>query len=172
MRSLSVVDATTLVTISTVKSTAAQSMVGGVIAEQRRRLTMSDYIKREELRKAMQSVTDDSTCPLHIAATIDQYITEAPAADVISGEVYRQTVETLEKIREEAHMRYEQAVEAEEALAYVNVRKHGKWVVIDEHRDVEGWIERTFSCSNCEEIVDEDYNFCPNCGADMRGEQV
>ena len=43
---------------------------------------MKEYIEREALRKAMQTATDDPTCPIHIAATVDQYITEAPAADV------------------------------------------------------------------------------------------
>lgn len=44
---------------------------------------MEEYIKRSELQKAMQHVYEDSTCPLHIAAEVDQYITETPAADVV-----------------------------------------------------------------------------------------
>lgn len=27
-----------------------------------------------------------------------------------------------------------------------------------------------WECSNCGEVVDTKYNYCPNCGADMRGE--
>lgn len=44
---------------------------------------MEEYIKRSELQKTMQHVYEDSTCPLHIAAEVDQYITETPAADVV-----------------------------------------------------------------------------------------
>ena len=28
-----------------------------------------------------------------------------------------------------------------------------------------------WECSNCGEVVDTKYNYCPNCGAGMRGEQ-
>ena len=42
-----------------------------------------EFIERESLRKAMQFATDDPTCPLHIKATVDQYICEHPAADVV-----------------------------------------------------------------------------------------
>lgn len=42
-----------------------------------------EYIEREGLREAMKHVYQDSTCPMHIAAEVDQYITEAPAADVV-----------------------------------------------------------------------------------------
>ena len=42
-----------------------------------------ECIEREALRKAMEHVYRDSTCPMHIAAEVDQYITEAPAADVV-----------------------------------------------------------------------------------------
>jgi hypothetical protein len=118
---------------------------------------MSDYIKREAVCKDCNNraiCIDKSCCP----------VGRAIAVDVVSGEVYRQTVETLEKIREEANMRYEQAVEAEEALADVNARKHGKWL---DTREFCG----DYMCSNCEALYGTNkFNFCPNCGADMRGE--
>lgn len=28
-----------------------------------------------------------------------------------------------------------------------------------------------YKCSNCEKVYDGEYNFCPNCGADMRGDE-
>lgn len=44
---------------------------------------MAEYIERERLRDVMRNVTEDTTCPLHIAATIDQIIDYAPPADVV-----------------------------------------------------------------------------------------
>ena len=45
---------------------------------------MAEYIERGETQKAMQSVTEDTTCPLHIAAEIDQILSLVPSADVRS----------------------------------------------------------------------------------------
>ena len=43
---------------------------------------MDEYIKREALMKSLEFVTNDTTCPIHIAAEIDQIIEQEPAADV------------------------------------------------------------------------------------------
>ena len=43
---------------------------------------MAEYTNREELRAAMQHIYNDPTCPMHIAAEIEQIIDCAPAADV------------------------------------------------------------------------------------------
>lgn len=43
---------------------------------------MAEYIDREELRAAMQHIYNDPTCPMHIAAEIEQIIDCTPAADV------------------------------------------------------------------------------------------
>lgn len=43
---------------------------------------MAEYINREEFRAAMQHIYNDPTCPMHIAAEIEQIIDCAPAADV------------------------------------------------------------------------------------------
>ena len=53
-------------------------------------------------------------------------------------------------------------------------RKTGRWIHLSRHK----WI-RTHKCDQCGNILDfdgvnagrGDANFCPNCGADMRGEQ-
>lgn len=43
---------------------------------------MAEYTDRKELRMAMASVCSDPTCPMNIAAEIEQIIDCAPAADV------------------------------------------------------------------------------------------
>ena len=43
---------------------------------------MSEYIKRESIRKSLMEVCSDENCPMFIAATIDQVIDYEPAADV------------------------------------------------------------------------------------------
>lgn len=45
--------------------------------------------------------------------------------------------------------------------------RHGYWVEIDPHKDVEGWIECDYQCSICKEISWEGTNYCPHCGAKM-----
>lgn len=56
------------------------------------------------------------------------------------------------------------------ALAPTVERKKGKWI----YRPEIGWGE-AWVCSECEEITQSAkkgkprYNYCPNCGADMRG---
>lgn len=56
-------------------------------------------------------------------------------------------------------------------------RKKGEWIAIEEETGVEafGFKEKTvcgFQCSACGNEVDVtegNFNFCPNCGAKMRG---
>lgn len=44
-------------------------------------------------------------------------------------------------------------------------RPHGEWI---HHKEWEFDGECAFECSNCGMGTDVDYNFCPDCGADMR----
>ena len=44
---------------------------------------------------------------------------------------------------------------------------HAHWIGINPKKDVEGWIERDYKCSACDEISWEKRNYCPNCGAKM-----
>ena len=43
-------------------------------------------------------------------------------------------------------------------------RKKGKWIVHDYALGRE-----RYECADCKGRCDLEYNFCPNCGADMRG---
>ena len=45
----------------------------------------------------------------------------------------------------------------------------GKW--IDETFEPWGLVYHPYKCDQCGEHSEADSNFCPNCGADMRGEE-
>ena len=55
--------------------------------------------------------------------------------------------------------------------------KIGKWIAQED--ELGEYASGCFECSNCHEVFwvesgtpqDNEYNYCPNCGADMRGEQ-
>lgn len=53
----------------------------------------------------------------------------------------------------------------------IEERKKGKW--LKSYADHEAFGVRPFFryCSACNESTVFPYNFCPNCGADMRGEE-
>ena len=61
----------------------------------------------------------------------------------------------------------EHLVELEaKAVAIIKSERHGEWLL------VEGTTLQTCSeCSFCMEIDNEADNFCPNCGAKMRGDK-
>ena len=48
-------------------------------------------------------------------------------------------------------------------------RKTGKW--IDETFEPWGLVYHPYKCNQCGEHSEADSNFCPNCGADMKGGQ-
>lgn len=57
----------------------------------------------------------------------------------------------------------------------VSDRPQGEWIgEADGYADGE-FVYDTWYCSNCDYAIDDDepptWNFCPNCGADMRGEK-
>ena len=60
-----------------------------------------------------------------------------------------------------------------EALEEVIERKHGEWSL-----NIDDWFGDCYKCSACgEEFVlnegtpkDNGYNYCPNCGSEMRGD--
>lgn len=48
-------------------------------------------------------------------------------------------------------------------------RKHGKWIFDREVTTHDGWTYRQHVCSECGRFTVEADNYCPSCGADMRG---
>ena len=44
---------------------------------------------------------------------------------------------------------------------------HGWWIKINEHKDIEGWFEYDYVCSVCDGIAEDNYDYCPHCGAKM-----
>jgi len=48
---------------------------------------------------------------------------------------------------------------------------HARWIWHDNADIVEGYYVPEYECSACRGWVKDDSDFCPNCGADMRGEQ-
>ena len=50
-------------------------------------------------------------------------------------------------------------------------RKKGEWIYDTERVAGDGWTYRQYHCSECGfQELGGLQNFCPNCGADMRGE--
>jgi len=52
----------------------------------------------------------------------------------------------------------------------IRYERYGQWIPHHTYRDTEGDICEIFQCSNCGQLG-EDTNYCPNCGAKMKGEQ-
>ena len=54
-----------------------------------------------------------------------------------------------------------------ETLAEFRPVVHAKWVLVRKYRDEDGYINEIFRCSNCEIPRDEEFSYCPSCGAKM-----
>lgn len=108
---------------------------------------MSDYISREDALHAIGKAYGD-------IAEAEDNVRDLPAADVVGRELYQRALSDVVRLTVEGVK-----------------RKHGEWIEEDEG-------SLFFRCSNCgkaqggnfSEIFSGEYHFCPNCGADMRGE--
>jgi len=54
----------------------------------------------------------------------------------------------------------------DQPAADVQPVKHGKWIY---NKPPDDWIMSLYTCSICRNLEDGHPDYCPNCGADMRG---
>jgi len=88
-----------------------------------------------------------------------RYLTDEDVYTVLT-EVYHQRTDIQHKALREAIDKVPTADAVE--------RKKGKW--IDETFKPWGLVHHPYKCDQCGEHSEADSDFCPNCGADMRGE--
>ena len=60
------------------------------------------------------------------------------------------------------------SVETQTMIEYE--RPQGEWIKWN-FKTFGAFGDYEYKCSNCEKVHGGEYNFCPNCGADMRGEK-
>ena len=105
---------------------------------------MSDLISREDLKKRFEE--------LHLHTDLIELIDNAPTVEYTFEDAFQKTI-------------------CEQRL-YCPERPQGEWIENKEHAylsngDCKEWTN--FYCSVCDAPANTPYNFCPNCGADMRG---
>lgn len=84
--------------------------------------------------------------------------------DEISNEAYK-------KIMCNCKVEEEECEDIEDMPSVTPTRPHGEWIYVqyDGNKNIGNW-----HCSNCRQIciamhsMDDAFDFCPNCGADMR----
>ena len=118
---------------------------------------MAEYIEREAVLIAFNPLFDDKTCPIHIAAEIEQIVDQAPRRRRSPGGEGRWI---LEAHNERVNYRWNVTAECSECC--------------DERKEI--WagffpgvldsIARGAAIVSAESVKLS--NFCPNCGADMR----
>lgn len=80
-------------------------------------------------------------------------MTNKEAAYILSDKCHEYTVEEL-------HTAFELAIKA------LKEKPRGEWIEHYDCSDGFTWL----TCTRCMfKAYEDDYNFCPNCGADMRG---
>ena len=104
----------------------------------------NDLISREALKKVLKEKFDD-----FIPEGVYDEIDNAPTVDTY-------TIEDIQEVRENALI----------LGAKLAQRPQGEW--IEHHIKGKDFFGNGFICE-CGRIVKQKENFCPNCGADMRG---
>ena len=106
----------------------------------------NDLISREALKKAIDDYAEKRQDTLLWQADIEELIDNAPAVEEVSVIEFKEPLPL---------------VKAQKIVKALSKRPQGEW--ISDYR--------TCKCSICNfTTVIDTYNFCPNCGADMRKE--
>lgn len=106
----------------------------------------NDLISREALKKAIEQIAQDYVDDNFFWAKLFNLIDNAPTVDALPREY---------------HDRVLDMTVAELQACQANLRPQGKWIKrINEH----------FKCANCNQYSHLPFNFCPNCGAKMKGD--
>jgi len=132
---------------------------------------------REEAIETLKANYPDA-CYEQLREAVDTAIEALKAQDTAGDTIYRKVaIDAVQGIGRLATLQDNDAVVRMSAVEYVlfNLpsaqpeRKTGKWRL----RLVDSGFNADWHCSECgwkTSLEEHGYNFCPNCGADMRGE--
>ena len=96
-----------------------------------------------------------------ISDAITTIFCDVPSADITETETCQRCQEAIDKILNRQGERIKVLETSAEAV-------QGEWdCMIADGNDGSHWHE--YECSNCGEVVLRPYNYCPNCGARMKG---
>ena len=133
---------------------------------------MKEAIWREDAEKKLKNAfailvhIDEKGYPNPIIVEASDLLKEIPSADVVERKGTHNVVAQINIDTDEILERLKNEYEIEE-------RKRGEWVWMNERKN-------QHKCSQCgevafawyselEDMVEELFDYCPNCGADMRG---
>lgn len=115
---------------------------------------MSDLIRREDAIRAIDSLGEVYILYYDLLMLINRLPSAEPEEMIVGYSTYKPEV-LSQYLRED----FISPAEPE--------RKNGYWIVKEEDwRKQLEWDE----CSECGFATTKQYNFCPNCGADMKGD--
>lgn len=69
------------------------------------------------------------------------------------------------------NMEIQRCISVIEDVPAVEKRPQGEWIEYA-FKTCGGLGDWDYKCSNCEKVYGGKYNFCPNCGADMRNKKI
>ena len=109
-------------------------------------MSNNDLISREALKEALHNEIGDHA----LSVAIDRVIDNAPTVEINTNDI--------------EYKAYCKGLEDGKKIA----RPHGKWIIDGHHRRCNYCNE--YTCTEDREGNSIPDNFCPNCGADMKGD--